>query len=157
MTRGDVFTAEYAETAEPFFISACSALSAVIRASGMGYFSSSSQLATVLIMSIATIVREARRRAGLTQAELAERAGVPRSTVARIESGARTPSVELVERLVRAAGLEVTVALSEPDPGTASMFERTLRRTPAQRLADATRAARFVLRGRRELAAATDG
>lgn len=108
-------------------------------------------------MSIASVVREARRRAGLTQAALAERAGVPRSTVARIESGARTPSVELVERLVRAAGLEVTIALSEPDPGTDSMFERTLRRTPAQRLADATRAARFVLRGRREIAAAADG
>jgi len=37
------------------------------------------------------------------------------------------------------------------------MFERTLRRTPAQRLADATRAARFVLRGRREVAGAADG
>jgi transcriptional regulator with XRE-family HTH domain len=108
-------------------------------------------------VSIANVVREARRRAGLTQAALAERAGVPRSTVARIESGARTPSVGLVERLVRAAGLELTIGLSEPDPGTDSMFERTLRRTPAQRLAAATRAARFVLRGRRELAAAADG
>lgn len=105
-------------------------------------------------MSLASIVREARRRAGLTQAEFADRAGVPKSTVGRIESGARTPSTNLVERLVRAAGLEVTVSLSEPDPGTDSMFERTLRRTPAQRLADATRAARFVLHGRREVAAA---
>ena len=108
-------------------------------------------------MSIVSIVREARRRAGLTQAALAKKAGVPKSTVGRIESGARTPSVELVERLVRAAGLEVTVSLSEPDPGTDSMFERTLRRTPAQRLADATRATRFVLRGRRKLTAASDG
>jgi len=116
-----------------------------------------SQLATISTMSIASIVREARRRAGLTQAALAEKAGVPKSTVGRIESGARTPSVELVERLVEAAGFEVTVSLSEPDPGTDSMFERTLRRTPAQRLADATRAARFVLRGRREVAAAADG
>jgi transcriptional regulator with XRE-family HTH domain len=108
-------------------------------------------------MPIADIVREARRRAGLTQAALAARAGVPKSTVGRIESGARTPSVELVERLVRAAGLRVTISLSEPDPGSDSMFERTLRRSPAQRLADATRVARFVLRGRREIAAASDG
>jgi transcriptional regulator with XRE-family HTH domain len=108
-------------------------------------------------MSIVSIVREARRRAGLTQAALAEKAGVPKSTVGRIESGARTPSVELVERLVRATGLEITVSLSEPDPGTDSMFERTLRRTPAQRLADATRVARFVLRGRREVAGAAHG
>ena len=108
-------------------------------------------------MSIASIVREARHRAGLTQAALAERAGVPKSTVGRIESGTRTPSTEMVERLVRAAGLEVSVSLSEPDPGTYSMFERTLRRSPAERLADATRVARFVLRGRREVAAAADG
>jgi hypothetical protein len=37
------------------------------------------------------------------------------------------------------------------------MFERTLRRSPAERLADATRVARFVLRARREVAAAADG
>jgi transcriptional regulator with XRE-family HTH domain len=108
-------------------------------------------------MSISDLVREARRRAGLSQSQLAERAGVPKSTVGRIESGARTPSAEMVERLVRAAGLEVSISLSEPDPGTDSMFERTLRRSPAQRLADATRVARFVLRGRREIEAATDG
>ena len=108
-------------------------------------------------MSISSVVREARRRAGLTQAQLAERAGVPKSTVGRIESAARVPSTEMIERLVRAAGLEVLVSLSEPDPGTDSMFERTLRRSPAERLADATRVARFVLRGRHEVAAATDG
>jgi transcriptional regulator with XRE-family HTH domain len=118
---------------------------------------SGSQLAILPGIPIADIVWEARRRAGLTQAELAARAGVPKSTVGRIESGARTPSADLVETLVRAAGLELTVSLSEPDPGTDSMFERTLRRTPAQRLADATRTARFVLRGRREVEAATDG
>jgi transcriptional regulator with XRE-family HTH domain len=108
-------------------------------------------------MLISNLVREARRRAGFTQAELAERAGVPKSTVGRIESGARLPSTEMVERLVRAAGLDVSVTLSEPDPGTDSMFERTLHRSPAERLADATRVARFVLRGRREIASASDG
>ena len=108
-------------------------------------------------MSISNLVREARRRAGFTQAELADRAGVPKSTVGRIESGTRVPSTDMVERLVRAAGLDVSVSLSEPDPGTDSMFERTLRRSPAERLADATRVARFVLRGRREVASASDG
>lgn len=95
------------------------------------------------------LVREARRRAGLSQAELALRAGVPQSTVGRIESGTREPSMELVERLIRAAGFELRVGLGEPDPQTDSLFERTLRRTPQQRLADATRAARFAIRGRR--------
>ena len=80
-----------------------------------------------------------------------------KSTVGRIESRARVPSTKMVERLVRAAGFEVSVSLAEPDPGTDAMFERTLRRSPAQRLADATRVARFVLRGRRAVAAAADG
>jgi len=39
-------------------------------------------------MPISSVVREARRRAGLSQAQLAERAGVPKSTVGRIESDA---------------------------------------------------------------------
>ena len=52
---------------------------------------------------------------------------------------------------------EVGEAASEPDPGTDSMFERTLRRTPAERLADAVRAARFVLRGREKVRASNDG
>jgi len=108
-------------------------------------------------VAIRELVREARRRAGLTQAELARRAGVPTSTVGRIESGSRVPSAQMVERLVRAAGFDVSVSLGEPDPGTDSMFQRTLRRSPAERLRDATRVARFVLRGRRAIAAAIDG
>ena len=102
-------------------------------------------------MAMVDLIREARRRAGLTQAELARRAGVPQSTVGRIEAGLRIPSTELAERLIRAAGLELRAGLGEPDPATDSLFERTLRRTPRQRLADATRAARFALRGRRAL------
>jgi len=97
------------------------------------------------------LVREARRRAGLTQTELGHRAGVPQSTIARIESGARIPSTGMVERLVGAAGFEIRARLGEPDTETASLFSRTLSRTPAERLADATRTARFVLRGRRQI------
>jgi transcriptional regulator with XRE-family HTH domain len=103
------------------------------------------------------LVREARKRAGLTQAELARRAGVPQSTVGRIESGTRVPSTALVERLVRAAGFELRVGIGERDPATDSLFDRTLRRTPRQRLADATRAARFALRGRRAVQRARRG
>ena len=102
-------------------------------------------------MVLRNLVREARKRGRLTQAALGRRAGVPQSTIARIESGARTPSTDLVERLVRAAGFEIRVRLGERDPGTASLLHQTLRRTPAERLADATHAARFVLRGRRQI------
>ena len=108
-------------------------------------------------MILRSLVRESRKRAGLTQTELGHRAGVPQSTIARIESGARTPSTDMVERLVRAAGFEVRARLGEPDPETGSLFSRTLHRTPAERLVDATRAARFVLRGRRQMREQTRG
>ncbi len=103
-------------------------------------------------MILRSLVREARKRSGLTQAALAELAGVPQSTVSRVESGSRVPSTDLVERLVRAAGFDIQATLAEHDDGTASLFERTLRRTPDERLADAARAANFVLRGREALA-----
>jgi hypothetical protein len=63
----------------------------------------------------------------------------------------------MAERLIRAAGFELRVGLGEPDPDTDSLFERTLRRTPRQRLADAARAARFALRGRRAVRRERDG
>lgn len=99
-------------------------------------------------MTLVQILREARLRAGLTQAALARRAGVPQSTIGRIESGARVPSTASLERLIRAAGFELRVGLGEIDPGTDSLLERALGRTPRQRLEDATRAARFVLQAR---------
>ena len=74
-----------------------------------------SQLAISRALAITQLIREARRRAGLSQAELARRAGVAQSTVGRIESGLRVPSTDLAERLVRAAGFEIRLALGEPD------------------------------------------
>lgn len=47
-------------------------------------------------------IREARERAGLTQAELAEVSGVARPNIAAYESGARTPSPAMVQRLLAA-------------------------------------------------------
>ncbi|MEH1016127.1 GNAT family N-acetyltransferase [Micromonospora sp. CPCC 206060] len=64
---------------------------------------------------VGAILRAVRRAADLSQRELAARAGVPGSTVARIESGqAGNPGFRTVERLVRAGGGRLTV---EP-PGT---------------------------------------
>ncbi|ACU53008.1 transcriptional regulator, XRE family [Acidimicrobium ferrooxidans DSM 10331] len=64
--------------------------------------------------SVGEVLREARRRAGLTQAELGRRAGVTQSVVSAYESGARQPSVSMLARLVAAAGAELRMELSEP-------------------------------------------
>lgn len=58
-------------------------------------------------MNVATTLRGARRSASLSQAELAARAGVPQSTVGRIESGRATPSVSTLGRLLALCGWEL--------------------------------------------------
>lgn len=64
------------------------------------------------------LCREARRRAGLSQREVATRAAVSPSTVARIERGRIEPTLELLLRIVGACGLELRMRL-EPDDGSA--------------------------------------
>ncbi len=55
-------------------------------------------------MSPSTLVRSARKRAGLTQTELAERAGVTQSVIARLERGGGNPTFLTLERVLHAAG-----------------------------------------------------
>lgn len=62
-----------------------------------------------------------RARRGWTQAELAKRAGVPRSTLATIESGAGNPRIGVVVALAR--GLDVSLdELTGPPRGTARLY-----------------------------------
>jgi transcriptional regulator with XRE-family HTH domain len=55
-------------------------------------------------------LRKARRRAGLTQRQLAELAGVPQSTVARIEAGTHLPRIDTLDQLLRATGMQLEVS-----------------------------------------------
>jgi transcriptional regulator with XRE-family HTH domain len=48
------------------------------------------------------MVRYARRRAGLTQRQLAAKAGIPQETIARIERGRVDPRVGTLDRLLEA-------------------------------------------------------
>jgi transcriptional regulator with XRE-family HTH domain len=50
------------------------------------------------------MVREARRRAGLTQRGLAAKSGIPQETIARIERGRADPRVGTLDRLLEACG-----------------------------------------------------
>jgi transcriptional regulator with XRE-family HTH domain len=76
----------------------------------------------------------ARRRAGLTQRELAGRLGVPASTVARWESGAHAPSMEAVWAMARACGLELVVGLANGDDSYARDVAARRRLTPTERV-----------------------
>ena len=57
----------------------------------------------------------ARDASHLTQTELADRAGVPQSTISSIERGHRQPSVEFLIKIIQAAGLDLRLVLSQPD------------------------------------------
>jgi transcriptional regulator with XRE-family HTH domain len=61
-----------------------------------------------------SLLRQARRQAGLTQAQLAQRAGITQSVVSAYESAARQPSLPMLNRLVAATGLEVDVRVRRP-------------------------------------------
>lgn len=84
-------------------------------------------------MQIARILREARRGAGLTQRQLAERAGVPQSTVARIESGGIGPRWSTVEGLLRASGTVLELERGAGRGVDRSQIRELLRLTPLER------------------------
>ena len=55
----------------------------------------------------ANLLSEARKAAGLSQADLAERVGIHRSAVTMYETGAREPGAEIFLRLLTATGAAV--------------------------------------------------
>jgi transcriptional regulator with XRE-family HTH domain len=61
--------------------------------------------------SLASQLIAARARAGLTQAEVAERMGTSQSTVARLESGGAQPSLSTLKRFAKATGAQVRITL----------------------------------------------
>jgi transcriptional regulator with XRE-family HTH domain len=79
---------------------------------------------------------EARRRAGISQAELGRRSGVAPSLIGRYERYEVTPSLERLRELLRACGLELSFRLANIDPTDHDhvLIERELRRAPAERL-----------------------
>jgi predicted nucleotidyltransferase/DNA-binding XRE family transcriptional regulator len=57
------------------------------------------------------LLREARAAAGLSQAELAARAGVTQSVISAYEAGHRQPAIPTLAALVHAAGYELVIRL----------------------------------------------
>lgn len=57
-----------------------------------------------------TLLEEARERSGLTQDELARKAGTSRPTLSAYEHGRKSPTLETADRLVAAAGFDFDIA-----------------------------------------------
>jgi transcriptional regulator with XRE-family HTH domain len=82
-------------------------------------------------MDAGAMLRSARARAGLTQAQLAERAGTSQATVSAYESGSKQPSVATFSRLLAATGSRLTVErlarpLAEPSAAELARAGETL-------------------------------
>jgi predicted transcriptional regulator len=80
-------------------------------------------------------LRQARRRAGLSQRALAARTGVAQPTIARIERGKDDPRLGTIERLLHACGETIEVV---PQAGLGvdrTEIRELLRLSPRQRLA----------------------
>ncbi|MDP9404920.1 MAG: helix-turn-helix transcriptional regulator [Actinomycetota bacterium] len=80
------------------------------------------------------IVAEARRRAGLSQAELARRSGTSQSAIARYERARAVPSLSTLYRLVRACGLELRMRLEPSTDPRQPLIEDALARSVEDRL-----------------------
>ncbi len=99
------------------------------------------------------LLREARHRAGLSQRELARRAGTTQSVVARIEGGRTSPTWDTLSRLLAAAGQQLRATLMPRLVADSHMLEdvpRILRLTPEQRLLELGNASRLLASARRD-------
>ncbi|HUB41089.1 MAG TPA: helix-turn-helix domain-containing protein [Streptosporangiaceae bacterium] len=67
-------------------------------------------------LTAAGLLRQARQRAGMSQVELAARAGVAQSVISAYESGHRQPAVPTLAALIEAAGFELAMSVRRP-PG----------------------------------------
>lgn len=81
----------------------------------------------------ADLIREARLRAGLTQAELATRTGRERSVIARWEQGAVSPSFDNMLEVIEACGFELPLFLVQRDGTLDDRLEKNRALSPERR------------------------
>jgi transcriptional regulator with XRE-family HTH domain len=96
------------------------------------------------------LLREARRRHGVSQARLAARAGTAQSAISRIERDNVSPSVETLSSLLHLLGEDLELGVVERDSGIdRSMIRERFKLTPAGRVDYGTAFADSLIRGRR--------
>lgn len=81
------------------------------------------------------LIRDARRAAGLTQAELAARLGISQSAIAKLEREGSNPTVETLDRVLRPTGHRLQlIAPAWSDSIDLSLVRQALTRTPEERI-----------------------
>jgi transcriptional regulator with XRE-family HTH domain len=85
-------------------------------------------------VDVGRTLRHARRRARLTQRQLAETTGVPQSTVGRIEAGLTMPRVDTFEKLLEACGMDIELTHTRGQGLDVTLIEDLLKLTPDERV-----------------------
>ncbi len=100
-------------------------------------------------MRASTLLRTARRRAGLTQRELASRTGIPQTTIARVELGRNDPRASTLNTLLLGCGQMLVASSGASASAVIGLSERAARYLPeiTRRLVDRFDPARIVLFG----------
>jgi transcriptional regulator with XRE-family HTH domain len=95
------------------------------------------------------LLREARRRHGVSQARLAIRAGTTQSAISRIERDQISPTVETLRSLLHLLGEDLGLRTGEREPGVdRAMVRANLSLSPADRIARGLGFAEFARRHR---------
>lgn len=86
-------------------------------------------------MTAGELVRLHRREAGVTQHQLAVRAGTTKTAISRLEGGHVSPSMETVERLLLCLGYQFRVSAAPLSPRTdPTQLAAVAELSPTQRL-----------------------
>jgi|SRR5436309_5374419 len=88
-------------------------------------------------MTTGELIRSARLRARLSQAQLSQQADVPRSSIARWETDTVEPSYSTLRQVLQACGFDIPPVLRpfEHNPERDARIEEVRRMTPQERLA----------------------
>lgn len=81
----------------------------------------------------AALLQLARLKAGLTQRQLADRAGVPTTMISAYERGKRQPTLDTLLRLIRAGGFDLRMHLEPYDEHDDVMTEIEATRSERER------------------------
>lgn len=95
------------------------------------------------------ILRDARRRHGISQASLAARAGTTQSAISRIERDQVSPTVETLRSLLFLLGEDLELTMQSRDSGIdRTLIRERFRLTPSERVDYGLRFADFVIEQR---------